>query len=236
MEIQVKALDPVFAEMSAATDRLLWDEVPELTRREKVLLCLTADVCQQTLGLPFEQHVTMAADCGLSADDLREMLCFVAYDSGYPAALTALARLTELERTHALPTPTGQGHEVNADGTGSPLPEAMRQAVAALDRPFSTYMDLQSRMRAGMQRVSPRERAFITMTVDVLYQTLEESFRAHLTRALGAGATPEEARAVVRFSAQFGMTKAWRAMHVLNALLTELTTPEPAPQERRSRI
>ncbi|ETK31435.1 carboxymuconolactone decarboxylase family protein [Microbispora sp. ATCC PTA-5024] len=222
MENQVKALDPVFAEMNAATDRLLWEEIPELTRREKVLLCLTADVCQQTLGLPFQQHVTMAADCGVSADHLRELLRFVAYDSGYPAALAALARLTDLEREHALPTPTGQGHEVNADGTGSPLPESMRQAVAALDAPFGAYMDLQSRMRAGMRLLSVRERAFITMTVDVLFQTLQESFRAHLTRALGAGATPEEARAVVRFSAQFGMTKAWRAMHVLDALLTEL--------------
>ncbi|MGW0802318.1 hypothetical protein [Nonomuraea sp. NPDC002799] len=56
----------------------------------------------------------------------------------------------------------------------------------------------------------------------MLFQTLQESFRAHLTRALGAGATPEEARGVVRFSAQFGMTKAWRAMHVLDALLAEL--------------
>ncbi|WP_327102690.1 carboxymuconolactone decarboxylase family protein [Nonomuraea glycinis] len=221
MENQVKALDPVFAEMSAATDRLLWDECPELTTREKVLLCLTADVCQQTLGLPFQRHVTMAADCGLSADDLREMLRFVAYDSGYPAALAALSRLTDLEREHNLPAPTGQSHEVNAHGTGSPIPEPMRQAVAALDAPFGIYMDLQSRMRADMRLLSVRERAFITMTVDVLFQTLQESFRAHTMRALGSGATPEEARAVVRFSAQFGMTKAWRAMHVLDALLTE---------------
>ncbi|MFF0306272.1 carboxymuconolactone decarboxylase family protein [Streptosporangium sp. NPDC004379] len=221
MDDQVKALDSVFAEMSAATDHLLRDETPELTGREKVLLYLTADVCQQTLGPPFEQHVTMAADCGLSTDDLHEMLRFVAYDSGYPAALAALTRLTELERAHVLPAPTGQGHEVNADGTGSPMPESMRQAVATLDAPFGTYMDLQSRMRAGMRLLSVRERAFITMTVDVLFQTLQESFHAHVTRALGAGATPEEARAVVRFSAQFGMTKAWRAMHVLDALLTE---------------
>ncbi|GAA2212833.1 carboxymuconolactone decarboxylase family protein [Nonomuraea monospora] len=219
----MESLDAVFDEMAAATDRLLWNEIPELSAREKALLCLTADVCQQTLGLPFAQHVRMAADSGVSADDLRELLRFVAYDSGYPAALSALARLAELEREHDLPGPTGRGHEVNADGTGSPLPAAMRQAVAALDEPFSRYMDLQSRMRGGMRLLSVRERAFVTMTVDVLYQTLEESFRAHLTRALGAGATPEEARAVVRFSARFGMTKAWRAMHVLDTLLAELT-------------
>ncbi|GAA3812418.1 hypothetical protein GCM10022226_36380 [Sphaerisporangium flaviroseum] len=91
-----------------------------------------------------------------------------------------------------------------------------------LDVPFAEYMELQSRMRAGMRRLSWRERAFATMTVDVLFQTLEESFRVHVTRAIAAGATPEEVRAVVLFSAQFGMTKTWRALRVLNALFTEI--------------
>ncbi|MEV8632922.1 carboxymuconolactone decarboxylase family protein [Streptosporangium sp. NPDC051023] len=223
-ETQVKALDPVFAEMSAATDREVWEGIPELTTREKILLCLVADVCQQTLGLPFETHVTMAAEHGLSADDLRELLRFISYDSGYPAALAALVRLVDIERERGLAGPVGQGHPLNLDDAGSPIPAPIRQAVRDLDAPFADYMDLQSRMRGGMRRISPRERAFATMTVDVLYQTLEESFRTHVTRAIGTGATPDEVRAVVRFSAQFGMTKAWRGLWVLNALLTETGT------------
>ncbi|MCO5971016.1 carboxymuconolactone decarboxylase family protein [Actinoallomurus soli] len=221
---QLKALDPVFAEMSAATDRMLWDELPELSTREKILLSLVADVCGQTLGLPFETHVAMARGHGLSADDLRELLRFIAYDSGYPAALAALARLTGIEQEQGLTGPTGHGHEVNADGQESPIPAPARRAVRNLDAPFAGYMDLQSRMRAGMNLLSVRERAFATMTVDVLYQTLDESFRLHVTRALAAGATPDEARAVVRFSARFGMTKAWRALRVLESLFTETGT------------
>jgi alkylhydroperoxidase/carboxymuconolactone decarboxylase family protein YurZ len=154
----------------------------------------------------------------------EELLHFISCDSGYPAALSALARLTDIEREHGLPAPTGQGHPVNAGGAGSPIPAPTRQAVHNLDPGFADYMDLQSRMRAGMQRLSVRERAFATMTVDVLYQTLEESFRVHVTRALNTGATPEEVRAVVRFSAQFGMTKAWRGLRTLNALFTESGT------------
>jgi alkylhydroperoxidase/carboxymuconolactone decarboxylase family protein YurZ len=122
METMVSKLDPVFAEMSAATDHNVWAEIPELTAREKVLLCVVADVCQQTLGLPFELHVTMGREHGVDADDLREMLRFISYDSGYPAALAALERLTAIEHEHGLPGPTGQRHEVNADGTGSPIP------------------------------------------------------------------------------------------------------------------
>lgn len=221
--LETQLPDPVFAEMSGATDRALWDGVPELSPREKVLLCVVADVCQQTLGVPFEGHVTMARQYGVSGDDLRELLRFIAYDSGYPAAVAALDRLVELERKLGL-TPTGEGHEVNAGGTASPIPEPMRRAVHDLDGPFGDYMDLQSRMRGGMRRLSARERAYATMTVDVLYQTLEESFRAHVTRALAAGATPDQTRAVVRFSALFGMTRAWRAMRVLTGLFTETGT------------
>jgi alkylhydroperoxidase/carboxymuconolactone decarboxylase family protein YurZ len=220
METMVGKLDPVFAEMSAATDHNVWAEIPELTAREKALLCVVADVCQQTLGLPFELHVTMGREHGVDADDLREMLRFISYDSGYPAALAALERLTEIEHEHGLPGPAGHRHEVNADGAGSPIPAPVRGAVHGLDGHLGGHMDLQSRMRAGMERLSVRERAFATITVDVLYQTLDESLRVHVTRALGAGATPEDVRAVVRFSAQFGMTKAWRGLRALDELLT----------------
>ncbi|MFC1413490.1 carboxymuconolactone decarboxylase family protein [Streptacidiphilus sp. N1-12] len=228
----VQELDPVFGEMSTATFRLA-GEWQGLTAREQSLLSLVADVCEQILGVPFELHVRAALNNGLDADDLRELLRFISYDSGYPAALAALDRLTEIEREHGLPGPTGQSHRVDADGTGSPLPAAMRAEVQALDPDFADYMDLQSRMRAGMSRLNVRERAFATMTVDVLYQTLQESFRAHVGRALGAGATPDEVRAAVRATAVFGMTRTWRALHVLDALLAEREQDATAAGGRR---
>ncbi|HEY3478392.1 MAG TPA: carboxymuconolactone decarboxylase family protein [Streptomyces sp.] len=216
----LEELDPVFARMAAVSFRQA-KRGEELTPRECALLSLVADVCEQVLGLPYELHVRAALDNGLDADDLRELLRFLSYDSGYPAALAGLERLAEIERLHGLPGPTGQGHEVDEDGTASPLPAAIRAEAEALDPEFAHYMDLQSRMRAGMSRISVRERAFASMTVDVLYQTLQESFRAHVGRALGAGATPGEVRAAVRATAPFGMTRTWRALHVLDALLAE---------------
>jgi len=216
----VEELDPVFAEMAAASFRLA-GEGSELTPRERILLGLVADVCGQILGMPYELHVRAALDNGLDADDLRELLRFISYDSGYPAALAALERLTEIERKYGLPGPTGQGHAVNADGTGSPIPAPIRAEVRALDPGFADYMDLQSRIRAGMSRISVRERAFATIAVDVLYQTLQESFRTHVGRALQAGATPDEIRAAVRTTATSGMTRTWRALNVLEALLGE---------------
>jgi alkylhydroperoxidase/carboxymuconolactone decarboxylase family protein YurZ len=221
----VKDLDPVFSEMATASFQLAkagTEAGAELTPREVALLSLVADVCEQVFGAPFELHVRAALKSGLDADDLRELLRFISYDSGYPAALAALERLAEVERERGLPGPTGQRHELDLAGTGSPMPAAMRAEVRALDPGFADYMDLQSRMRAGMSRISVRERAFATMTVDVLYQTLQESFRTHVGRALGAGATPAEVRAAVRATAPFGMTRTWRALNVLDALLADL--------------
>ncbi|MFC1437472.1 carboxymuconolactone decarboxylase family protein [Streptacidiphilus sp. N1-10] len=228
----LKELDPVFAEMAAASFDLT-ATAPQLTPRELSLIALVADVCGQVFGVPFELHVRAALANGLDADDLRELLRFISYDSGYPAALAALERLTEVEQRHGLPGPTGQGHQLDLEGTGSPMPAAMRAEVRALDPDFAVYMDLQSRMRADMSRISVRERAFATMTVDVLYQTLQESFRAHVGRALGAGATPDEARAAVRATAPFGMTRTWRALHVLETLLADREEPKEEPPKTR---
>ncbi len=116
---------------------------------------------------------------------------------------------------------------------GSPahllLPETAPGAGAVrtlieLDPYFLEYFDLQSRMRGvqGPGTLSIRERAFVTMSIDVHYQTLDETFRIHVGRALGAGASPEDVRAVLRFNAQFGATRAWQAWKALNACLAEL--------------
>ncbi|WP_327291130.1 carboxymuconolactone decarboxylase family protein [Streptomyces sp. NBC_01198] len=53
-----------------------WDEFPELTDREKVVMCVVADICRQTLGMPFESQGTMGLTHGVSGDALRELLIF----------------------------------------------------------------------------------------------------------------------------------------------------------------
>jgi hypothetical protein len=80
------------------------------------------------------------------------------------------------------------------------------------------------RTPSGPGTLSIRERAFVGMSVDVHYQTLDESFHIHTNRALGAGASHDDVRAVLRFNTQFGSTKVWRAWPVLNAHLANLDT------------
>jgi alkylhydroperoxidase/carboxymuconolactone decarboxylase family protein YurZ len=229
----VTALDPMFGQMYAATTAHAW-AIPQLTDREKTFLCLVADVCQSNLGQAFELHVrTGLAHC-VSTADIRALLRFVSYDSGYQAALDALARLAEIEPEASLPETALLAEELTTTGPGaapSPLPEPVRAQLRDLDPNFAEYFDLQSRMRtpAGPGTLSVRERAFTTMSIDVHYQTLDETFRIHTSRALGAGASHDDVRAVLRFIAQFGATRTWRAWIALNAHLgTEPVSPDLA--------
>ena len=106
---------------------------------------------------------------------------------------------------------------MNADGAGSPMPAAVRAQVQELGPSFIEYMDLQSRMRADMSRISVREKAFTSMAVDVVYQTLQESFRATSAARWGAGATHDEVRAAVRATAPSGMARTRRALTYLKS-------------------
>jgi alkylhydroperoxidase/carboxymuconolactone decarboxylase family protein YurZ len=222
---RVAALDPVFAQMVGATARHV-RAVPELTDREKTFLCVVADVCQPSLGLAFEAHVRAGAANGVSTADIRALLRFISYDCGYHAATAGFERLVEFEaaagisRTEVEPL-ADDLLLTGPDAAPSPLPDAVRAQLEELDPHFAEHFHLQSRMRSGSgpDPLTERERGFASMSIDVHYQTLEETFEAHIGRALRGGATVEDVRAVLRFNAQFGVTRAWRGWKALNAYL-----------------
>jgi alkylhydroperoxidase/carboxymuconolactone decarboxylase family protein YurZ len=225
---RVAALDPVFAQMVGATARHA-RAIPELTDREKTFLCVVADVCQPSLGLAFEAHVRAGLKAGVTTSDIRALLRFISYDCGYPAATAGFERLAELESALDIPRPEVEPLAGNLLSTGpeaapSPLPAPVRAQLSKLDPHFAEYFDLQSRMRSGSGpgTLSERERGFASLSVDVHYQTLAETFETHVGRALRGGATPGDVRAALRFNAQFGVTRAWHGWKALNSILTGL--------------
>jgi len=221
-------LDPLFAQMSGATAGLA-QALPELTDREKTFLCVVADVCQSSFGLAFDAHLCAGMERGVSPSDVRALLSFVSYDCGYHAATAALERLADFEARHGVTHGEVEtlAPELVATGAGaapSPLPEGVRDRLRDLDAQFLDFFDLQSRMRTGHGpgTLSERERGMACLSVDVHYQTLRDTFRAHVGRALGGGASREDVRAALRFNGQFGATRAWHAWEALNAYFAEL--------------
>lgn len=225
---QLAALDPVFAQMVRATAGHA-RAIPELTEREKTFLCVAADVCQPALGLAFEAHIRTGTAQGVSTAEIRALLRFISYDCGYHAATVGFERLAEFETLHST-SPTRVeplADDLLATGPGaapSPLPEPIRARLARLDPHFLEHFDLQSRMRSGHGpgTLTERERGFVSLSVDVHYQTLEETFHAHVGRALRGGASREDVRAALRFLAQFGVTRAWHGWKALNAFFAQL--------------
>ena len=218
---RLAVLDPVFAQMVGARARNL-RAIPELTDREKTFLCVTGDLCQASTGLAFVAHVRTGLKAGVSTSDIRALLRFVSYDIGYPLATVGFERLAELEAELGIERP---GDELLADEQlepgESPLPEQVALELAALDPQFKEYFDLQSRMRSGHEpgTLSERERGLVSLSVDVHYQTLGDTFRIHVGRAMRGGATAEDVRAALRFLAQFGVTRAWHGWQALNPIL-----------------
>jgi alkylhydroperoxidase/carboxymuconolactone decarboxylase family protein YurZ len=225
---RLSEVDPVFAQMVGATAGHA-RAIPELTDREKTFLCVVADVCQASLGFAFEAHVGAGLARGVSTSDIRALLRFVSYDCGYHAATAGFERLAEFEARHAITPAVVEplADDLITTGPGaapSPLPDVVRGQLIELDAHFLEYFDLQSRMRSGHgpDALTERERGFASLSIDVHYQTLEETFRAHIGRAMRGGASREDVRAALRFNAQFGVTRAWHGWKALNAYFTEL--------------
>jgi alkylhydroperoxidase/carboxymuconolactone decarboxylase family protein YurZ len=221
-------VDPVFAQMVGATAGHA-RAIPELTEREKTFLCVAADVCQASLGFAFEAHVRTGLAHGVSTSDVRALLRFISYDCGYHAATAGFERLAELEAEYGIAPAESEplGDDLlttGPDAAPSPLPAPVRAHLAELDAHFLDHFDLQSRMRSGHgpDTLSERERGFASLSIDVHYQTLEETFHAHVGRALRGGASRDDVRAALRFNAQFGVTRAWHGWKALNAYFTEL--------------
>jgi alkylhydroperoxidase/carboxymuconolactone decarboxylase family protein YurZ len=216
---RLRGLDPVLAQMTFASLRHA-RELPELTDREKTFLNVVADICQGALGLPFEAHVLAGIGAGVTVEELRELLRFVSYDIGYHAAVAGAEALSALVEE---PTSASVLDEslvsTGPDAAPSPLPAPVREQLAEMDPHFAEYFDLQSRMRAGQGSLSERERGLISMSVDVHYQTLGDTFRIHVERAIRGGASPDDVRAALRFTAPYGVTRAWEAWRVLNSIL-----------------
>ena len=215
----VTSSDSVLACMRAVGEDLLAARLSGLTPRERVYLSLAAEVCLSPGAM--EAIVADAGRHGITSADLRAVIRFVAYEAGYSQATAAMLRLNALAPHADDPAAARAMADAAAEDVDS-LPDFARAKLTKLDPRFGELMTLESRMRRDhLTTLSVRERAFISMTADIMYQTLGDTFRIHTMRALRAGVDHETVRAVACYAARFGVTRAWSALDAMNTFLPD---------------
>ena len=209
-EDRVTSLDPVFGSMGIEAGRTVWS-IRELTMREKSVLFLAADVCVPQFGLPFELHLGMALkQAEMSVEDVRELFRHIAPDAGYGITAGAFQRLVEVANGLGI-DPTAKGIPSGTTQRAVYSDDTLAE-LRALDRDFAAYVEDQSRQLWSRGGLTPRERAFATLAVDVIGGTLGAPFRSHLALAADAGITRKDLHAAMKLLAEFSIPKVWQAL------------------------
>jgi 4-carboxymuconolactone decarboxylase len=91
---RVRELDPEFAAQIDHISRRLWSR-PGLSRRERCLATFAVDVVGGTLGAPFEAHVQLCRDAGLTKKECHAALRALA-EFSIPKAWQALIAIDPL--------------------------------------------------------------------------------------------------------------------------------------------
>jgi alkylhydroperoxidase/carboxymuconolactone decarboxylase family protein YurZ len=71
----------------------------QLTLREQAIIALTTDISLGVRGEPFRRHVELLLECGASAEEVRDVVRFVA-ELGLSRAAAAMAELEPVLRAH----------------------------------------------------------------------------------------------------------------------------------------
>ena len=207
----VFAIDPTFGEMAVQMGEATWS-IPELSQREKVLICIAADVCARDIELPLEMHVQMAAANQVPMDDVREAILQSAIEAGHTAALLALKTFKELCKKIGLDgvandeqIPASLSFDYFSNG------ELVDQGLTIMWKPIME----KHWSRPGL---TLKERAYISLTGNVLQGVLGEPFQHNVTIARDHGASVDQVKALCRFLSEFGYSRAVSALAALSVL------------------
>jgi alkylhydroperoxidase/carboxymuconolactone decarboxylase family protein YurZ len=95
---------------------------------------------------------------------------------------------------------------------------------------MAAFLDSRTSRAWSEERLTVRERAIVALTADVSLQTLGESFRTHVRLLLRMGASANDVRDVVRFTAELGVAGSTAAMAELERVLQEPVVAEERPR------
>jgi 4-carboxymuconolactone decarboxylase len=220
---EVRSVSPALEQYTAGALRTnLWSR-PGLSRRDRGLITAAALIARmQTVEMPF--YFALALDSGVKAAELSEAILHLAFYSGWPNAMAAVAvakelfhergiRQEQLPRVHDDPLPLDEEAEAKrASGVdknfGSVIPGLVQNTTDLL------FRDLWLR-----PALAPRDRSLVTVSALIASgQVAQVTY--HLGRAMDNGLTAEEAGEVVTHLAFYaGWPNAFSAAPVVKDVI-----------------
>lgn len=195
-----------------------------LSLRQRVLMSIACDVCEQTLDGPLEFHIKIALENGATRQDVKEAILHMSVYGAFPKCFETIAVLQKIYAKFDEQGlyPTGGEVTYPKPDFNWILDTHIKDDLIEFD---AEYGDLSSRMageiwgRAGLD--VPLERAFISMAGDVAQQTLspEGPFPVHVQLCLENGKTPQQVRQIISYlTIDVGIEKVWRALEAFDAI------------------
>ncbi len=214
----VTAIAPALEKYAQGPLTQLWNR-PGLTPRDRSIVTIAALIAaNQAVAMP--QYFNLALDNGVKPSEISEIITHLAFYSGLPNALSAVAAAKQVFSTRhisldQLPPASPQLLPLDKD--------AEAQRAASVERQFGTlapgllqyttdilFLDLWLR-----PDLSPRDRSLVTVSALIASgQVAQVTY--HLNRAMDNGLTREQAGEVVTHLAFYaGWPKAFSALPVL---------------------
>jgi alkylhydroperoxidase/carboxymuconolactone decarboxylase family protein YurZ len=199
--------------------------------RLRALMAIACDVCDQTLGAPFEHHIEVALESGATRQDVKEAILHMGVYGAYPKCFESIARLKEIYNGYDAAGRHRTGDRVS---NGEPevnwvLDTGVREGLIEFD---PQYGDLSSRMAGevwGRPGLSPLERVYVSIAGDVCQQTLSAAgpFPFHVGLCLQNGLGRDDVRRVLlQLVESAGLPRVWQAFVALNQHFAALDRSE----------
>ena len=216
---EISAVSPVLAKFTRdSIDDELWHR-PELSARDRSVVTVAALISRnQTSGML--HYFNKSLDSGVTPAELSEIVTHLAFYSGWPNAISAVAILKDIFSQRGI----GRGQLPEAAPTLLPIDEAAEsQRALTVNHDFSDVApgvvqyttDLLFRNLWLRPALAPRDRSLVTVSALIASGQVAQ-ITYHLNRAMDNGLTREQASEILTHLAFYaGWPNIFSAMPVV---------------------
>jgi 4-carboxymuconolactone decarboxylase len=191
---------------------------PGLDERDRSIITLAAPIARnQAIDLPF--YLSRALDSGVKPSEISEIVTHLAFYSGWPNAMTAVAAAKDVFAGRKisidqLPTATGPRLPLDEAAEADRATRVNQQFGAAFPGIVQYTTDLLFRDLWLRPSLAPRDRSLVTVSALVASGQVAQ-IPYHLNRAMDNGLTQQQAGEVITHLAFYvGWPNAFSAMPV----------------------